>query len=362
VSEATSLSARDLAQLDAWLAECAAAPGQLPAGVEPVQTRLVRAVGRGQLPDTGPVFFKVMAFPRRADRLRYWLRALPAQHEAAMLCAARAAGVACPEVLAVVAQRGGLGRPRLSVLVTRGLDLLPEQPPGLSACAVLAGRLCAAGVVHPDLHAGNFLSLRDGRTAVLDLQSARRARLGVSLRRRRQLAVRLLAADWPQPEVATALLPAGLINAAQLPAAVGAAAAWRAAAQRRRVARCLVESTEFAVQRRFWGVLRQRRELRAGGEWVHGGRGLRQAWLGARYREVMHEEPSQLGALFCNWWWLPARCSVYIQGSDGVALFEAKSPQWLEAYGRFQDMTGGGSASTALGVDAPLPWTGRREV
>lgn len=359
---APHLSPRDQAALATWWAQCRAAPGRLPDGVVPVQTRLIRAVGRGELPDAGPVFVKVMGFPRRADRLRYWLRRLPAEHEAAMLCAAAAAGVPCPEVVAVLAERGALRRPRLSVLVTRALAVLPGAVPSLPTCAVLAGRLCAAGVVHPDLHAGNFLVLRDGRAAVLDLQSARRVGSVVSAAQRERLAVRLLAADWPQPEPPKAVVAAGLVSAPRLPTAVRAAVAWRARAMRRRVLRCLAESTEFTRVARLWGTLHQRRDLPAGGVWVHGGRELSRAWLGARYLEIMHGQPSELAALFCNWWWFPARRSVYIRGLDGVALFQAKSRAWLEAYGRFQDMTGGGAMAADVDPDAPLPWTARREV
>lgn len=354
------LSPRDVAQLSVWWQQCRAAPGRLPDGVAPVQTRLIRAVGRGGLPDLGAVFVKVMGFPRPADRLRYWLRPLPAAHESAMLGAARAAGVPCPEVVAVLAERGRARRPALSVLVTRALDVVESGRVSLRACAEVAGRLCAAGLVHPDLHAGNFLELRDGRVAVLDLQSARMVPR-VSGSRRLRLAVRLLAADWPQPECPRAVVDAGLLAVDQVSAAVRSAMAWRVRAQRRRVLRCLSESTEFTRARRVWGAVHQRRNLPAGGVWVHGGRTLSRLWLGARYREVMHGEPGELAALFCNWWWLPARRSVYIGALDGVALFEAKSPMWLEAYGRFQDMTGGGAAAADVDPDAPLPWT-RREV
>ena len=64
------------------------ATGRLPAELPLVQGRLVRAVHRGELP-SGPVFVKVMTFPRGKDRLRYLLRALPGEHEARMLAAVR---------------------------------------------------------------------------------------------------------------------------------------------------------------------------------------------------------------------------------------------------------------------------------
>ena len=60
------------------------ATGAVPAALEPVQGRLIRAVHRGCVADE-PVFVKTMTFPRAKDRLRYFFRPLPADHEAAML-------------------------------------------------------------------------------------------------------------------------------------------------------------------------------------------------------------------------------------------------------------------------------------
>ena len=45
-------------------------PDRLPDGGEPVQSRLVRHVARGRLPDGGEAFVKVMGFPRWKDRIR----------------------------------------------------------------------------------------------------------------------------------------------------------------------------------------------------------------------------------------------------------------------------------------------------
>ena len=71
-----TLRAEDAAVVADWWREVVAT-GTLPAGVEPVVGRLVRQVGRAQLP-SGPVFVKVMAFPRRAhsDPASLWLRTL----------------------------------------------------------------------------------------------------------------------------------------------------------------------------------------------------------------------------------------------------------------------------------------------
>ena len=95
------------------------ATGAVPAALESVQGRLIRAVYRGCVADE-KIFVKTMTFPRAKDRLRYFLRPLPADHEAAMLRMAAAASVACPEVLAAFAERSG-GIPRRSMLVLRAL-------------------------------------------------------------------------------------------------------------------------------------------------------------------------------------------------------------------------------------------------
>ena len=95
-------------QLDDWAAASAASPGVLPAGVEPVQTRLVRAVGRAVLEGVGEAYLKSMGFPRPKDRLRYAFRKLPAVHEADLLRRVAAAGLKYPEVVDVrgVRRRG----------------------------------------------------------------------------------------------------------------------------------------------------------------------------------------------------------------------------------------------------------------
>ena len=76
---------REQAQLAEWWAAIQADPSQLPDGVEIVQSRLVRIVGRGELPSGTTAFLKFMGFPRRKDKFRYLFRSLPARHEAAML-------------------------------------------------------------------------------------------------------------------------------------------------------------------------------------------------------------------------------------------------------------------------------------
>jgi hypothetical protein len=356
------MNAADQAQLARWMTFCVAHPGCLPADVTVVQSRLIRAVGRGTLPGGGEVFLKVMGFPRRRDRLRYWLRALPAVHEAEMLRACAAAVVPCPQVLAAAATRTRLGSPRASVLATAGLLLLPGAEPRLSICSAVARALADAGILHPDLHEQNFVPLASGACAVLDLQSARRRSRPLTRAERIAVAGRLLAADWPQREMPGAVVEAGLIAAPDLLPALRLAVRTRADAVRRRVLRCMTDSTEFCVFHRQWGTLIQRRTLPAAGEWQRGGRDVIRAWIGARYAEVVEHEPSPLGALFLNSWWFPRRCSVYIAAADGVARFQERRSRWLDAYHRFKNMTGGGRRGPTLPTEAALPWTGRREV
>ena len=57
-------------------------------------------MGRGELP-SGPVFVKVMSFPRSKDRVRYLLRPLPAAHEATWLRGMSYAKVPAPTVVEV---------------------------------------------------------------------------------------------------------------------------------------------------------------------------------------------------------------------------------------------------------------------
>ena len=72
--------------------------------------------------EKGRAFFKVMAFPRAKDRLRYLLRSLPGTHEARMLGRVAVAGIPCPQVLAVRSARR-LGMPYRSLLVLRALPV-----------------------------------------------------------------------------------------------------------------------------------------------------------------------------------------------------------------------------------------------
>jgi len=346
------LDAEDAACVDAWLDAGLRAPGVLPAGFEPVQTRLVRSVGRARLPGGGSVYLKTMGFPRARDRWRYWLRAMPGPHEGEMLRSAAAAGVPCPRVLGTRGKRRPNGMPLASVLATAGLPLAPGPPPTLGECAQLTRRLIAAGIAHRDLHAGNFVRLADGGCAVLDLQSARRAWTAIAPL---PLAVRLLAAEWSEKAMPLAVVEAGLLSAAALPVALSRARALRVRFVRRRVERCRLESTEFTVCRRPWGRLSERRALRSGGHWQHGGKELVRVWLGARFLEVAAGEPSPLLALFESGT-IRRRASIYVDPALSPDGFDARRGAWLDAHRRLREL---GQRAAPLDPSLPLPWSGR---
>jgi hypothetical protein len=356
-----ALSAADRAQLAGWTAALRAAPGRVPEGLAPVQVRLIRAVCRATLPDAGEVFVKWMAFPRRRDRFRYWLRRLPACHEARMLIHARRRHIPCPRVLWAAGERTVLGAPRFSLLVTAALPAAATVPPGLAACARLAASLAAARIYHGDLTRANFLSLLAGGEAVVDLQSARARRRPLSVWERRAMAAKLLSEAWPELESPVAVVDAGLIDAAALPAACRRARRLRLALAGRRIARCLRESTEFAVQRSLRGKLVQRRRLPPGGTWLAGGRELVRWWIGDRTREVLHADAPVLAALFVKSWWLPGEHSVYIPEPNGVARVHLLTPRLLEGFAQYRQMKRGGEHGDEFDTQAPLPWSGSRK-
>ncbi|HEX6811307.1 MAG TPA: lipopolysaccharide kinase InaA family protein [Planctomycetota bacterium] len=311
-------SAADRETIDRWW-QTFAATGRLPAELELVQGRLVRAVHRASLP-SGPVYVKVMTFPRGKDRLRYLLRALPAVHEARLLRATAAAGIACPEVVGVRTERRGL-LPARSMLVLRALAVRPGPERDLRAQladeAALAMRLLAAGILHRDLHSGNFVRLLDGSLAVLDLQSAT-LRSGPCLSRRCRLATAArLVRERPglEPEVAAAaLVQSGLVrDAAESETVRLRAARERGRFWRSRIRRCLQESTEFTLRTGLRGRLyRTRGELGDGRWWHGGGRELRRAWLGQRALHLRDGRAPLFPAFFQNWWWLGGGAALYV--------------------------------------------------
>lgn len=300
--------------LDEWWAEFVAT-GRAPARLLPVHSRLIRSVHRGELPG-GEVFVKTMTFPRGKDRLRYLLRALPAEHEAAMLARAAAAGLLCPEVVDVRTRRR-FGLPHRSWLVTRALPLrLPPEngsaPAPLAEQAGLTMTMLAAGLVHRDLHGDNFARLDDGRLAVLDLQSASFRERDCTDRDSRLAAAARLVRD-AAPAAARELLAGGLVTGeAELDVVVRRAARERAAYRRRRVLRCLTESTEFSLTRRWNGVEHRRREPRPPGRWIRGGRELRDCWVGERAACLFGSRSPLFWAFFRKWWWLGGGCALYV--------------------------------------------------
>lgn len=300
------------------------ATGRLPAELPLVQGRLVRAVHRGELP-SGPVFVKVMTFPRGKDRLRYLLRALPGEHEARMLAAVRAAGVPCPDVVAVHTERRW-GLPARSLLVLRALPLAAAGVDAaapltrLREAAAIVRTLLLAGIEHHDLHDGNFVRLADGRLAVLDLQSARRRQGGGDAARLAAAARLVRDRQEPAEALAAALQAGGLLHdAAEAAQVLLQRAADERRFQRSRALRCLRESTGFTWRLRASGREFRRRDCPPGGRWVRGGGELRQAWIGQWCLQSTAGDAARdagagpvFGAFFQNWWWLGGGCALYV--------------------------------------------------
>lgn len=314
-----STADQDRDTLEAWWRSFVAtgAPGH---DLHLVQGRLVRAVYRGQLP-SGPVHVKVMTFPRAKDRLRYAVRALPAQHEARLLAAVAQAGVPCPEVLRVRTLRR-CGLPFRSMLVLRTLALASDGAGAgdpwqrLAEEATLGLRLLRAGIVHRDLHSGNFVRLVDGRLAVLDLQSASLRAPGEPGRRLRlALAARLLRdrSEFDLARAVRVLGEAGLLRDESDQAELqDRLVADRAHYQRTRLRRCLTESTEFSVCWRWNGREFRRREATSPGRWVAGGGSFADAWLGQRALHLATGRTPLFVAMFRKWWWLGGGVSLYV--------------------------------------------------
>ena len=327
--------ADDGAVLQRWW-DTFVATGTLPPGLELVQTRLVRAVNRGDLP-SGPVYVKTMTFPRAKDRLRYLLRALPGAHEARMLGAVAAAGIPCPEVMFVrTARRFGL--PFRSLLVLRALSTGASADPArrLSDEAAVAARLLARGIVHHDLHSGNFVELADGRLAVLDMQSAACTPRPPSVRVRMRVAARLLQ-DRPATDAAaatTAFVGAGLLgSAADVERVLAAVATLRARFVRTRIRRCLGESTEFTRRIGLGGVEHRARGELPPGTW-RAGRDARRVWLGQRVLQVLEGRPPVFPAFLHKWWWLGGGGALYVPAAYSEDRIDSAIADSRDAYAR----------------------------
>ncbi len=291
--------------------------GELPGCFERVQGRLIRSVHRAPLGD-GEVFVKTMTFPRGKDRLRYLLRPLPAAHEAAMLRAASAAGVPCPEVVAAFTGRR-LGVPHRSMLVLRALPVVEDavEPAHRAADEVrLAARLLQAGILHHDLHTENFVRTRGGGLFVLDLQSATRCAPGAATSSARlALAARMLREreGAVASRAVEAMRECGILTTqAEVAAALARRDLEAARYRRSRERRCLQDSTEFERRVLLSGVRYAQRRDVAEGRWIRGGRELGEAWLGQRVRQLEARAPLQFGAFFRKWWWLGGGRALYV--------------------------------------------------
>lgn len=331
------------AALEAWWCACLARPGELPKGVQPVQGRLVRRVGVGETQGGTRAFLKLMAFPRAKDKLRYVHRALPARHEATLLARLPTLGIPAPEVLlARTARRFGL--PHLSLLVTKALPIADDQvlEARFPEVAALAARLAAAGIDHHDLNRGNFVALRDGGLAVLDLQSARDHGAPLSLEPRLRMASKLLDAFGATLHHAEALRTSGLVpGTVAAEELVARAAAVRAKEVTKRIVRCLLESTEFTCQVRPSGILHRRRTCDLAGPegtWIEGGRELLRWWIGDRANEVLGHGSPRIGALFRNSCWLLQRGRLYIPGPSGHAVLRDHVQALEQGYARYREM------------------------
>lgn len=317
-------SPADAAVVDGWW-RAFVATDAVPAGLELVQTRLVRSVHRGTLP-SGPVFVKTMAFPRAKDRLRYALRALPAAHEAAMLRRLAAAGVPVPEVVAVRVRRAA-GLPAHAMLVLRALPVVAESAPPaarLADEAALVVRMLAAGVAHRDLHGGNFVRLADGRLAVLDLQSARVVGRARAASRALRVAVAANLLQGRPAGLADVARAAGLVrDDAEARAAVAAASARERAFRRGRVGRCVGETTEFTRAWRWWGCEHRRRgACDADGRWLAVADALA-AWRGQRVRELAGQPERPFLACRRHWPTLRGGALLVAAGLDEAAARDA---------------------------------------
>ena len=322
-----------------WIEACAASPGGLPPGVELVQTRLIRTVGRGRLPGLGDAFIKVMGFPRGKDRLRYVHRALPARHESLVLetVKARAPDLPVPESLAWASQRAPGCFPRLSVLVTRGLEVDAASPtPSVADRVLAARRLCEVGIEHGDLHHGNFVRLTDGRTAALDLQSARVHGGSLEPRVCVRIAAKLIESEGD--DALDAVVDGGLVAASARDAVRAQAARLRSATVERRVRRCLQESSEFAKSIGVGAVRHVRRGVAPGRALVRVQEpdALR-LWIGDRVREVLDGcPPLFVGLVRPLVPQLGVRPALLLGSDQAAELLDSARPDLLAAFARYR--------------------------
>ncbi|MFN3244540.1 MAG: lipopolysaccharide kinase InaA family protein [Planctomycetota bacterium] len=324
-----ALEPRDRQVVDRWF-EAFVRDGRVPDELTHVQGRLIRAVHRAALP-SGEVFVKTMTFPRAKDRLRYAFRALPAAHEAWMLRATAMAGIPCPEVVAVRTRRR-LGLPHRSMLVVRALDVAGDPEPAERRApdeVRLAMRLLQAGIRHRDLHGENFVRLRSGALAVLDLQS-----VSISGAERQPVAeVRLATASRllrdrhgaAHAAALAAMRDCGMLcSDAELTSVAARIEAERARYERSRIRRCMQTSTQFERSVHWSGVRHRLRDAAPDGRWIRGGAELRDAWIGQRVRQLREGAPLPFGAFFQKWWWLGGGAALYVPRACSDERIEAE--------------------------------------
>ncbi|MEZ6186013.1 MAG: lipopolysaccharide kinase InaA family protein [Planctomycetota bacterium] len=278
------------------LAPVADRVAELP-GAEVVKTNKARDVVRAPGPQ-GELFVKRFRVDAALRRLASLWRGSPARREFLALRHLAREGIAVPRavLLSEVPAWRGVGAMNLateavpeSVELARRIDALREAEDAdarrglLARLAEVLQRVFAAGVWHPDLHLANFLVRPDGGLVTLDLHSVRLrgGPLGVGAQ------VGLLGklahsfglldprtAAWGREELEWFVAAyAERVPAVGRPDALFARL-WGAAIdlERRRLAsrdrRCLVNSTEYAVQgvrgRRMW----RRREVSAQTVWL----------------------------------------------------------------------------------------------
>jgi len=334
--------------LQEWWRQCWERPGQLPADLTFVQQKIVRAVGRGELPHAGSVYAKVMWFPRAKDKVRYAFRALPGVHEARMLELVKKIGIPCPEVLFARGRRV-MGAPRLSLLVVS--DLHPHgDAPDAEAMIGVAARLLAAGVFHPDLNPYNFVRLASGETAVLDMQSARQRTGTIGRRERLQMAVKLLSHLESTEQLLERMVHNTFLRRDEVPLVRDKIAEDRRRWQLKRIHRCFMESTLFTVKWRWNGTVFRRRGAAGDGTWVEGGAELIRYWIGDRSQEVLADHAPVLGSLFRRSPLLPGKHKLYIPGGGQEVLQDAV-PRLLEGHAKYLELLRGVPRSPARADD-----------
>ncbi len=335
----------DTRRLQDWWQQCWARPGQLPADLEVVQQKIVRAVGRGQLPRGQGVYVKAMWFPRVKDKVRYACRPLPGWHEARMLRMVGRAGILCPQVLFARGRRV-LCTPRLSLLVVGDLHPLGEGPDPKSMIE-MAVRLVAAGVFHPDLNPNNFVRLQGGETAVLDLQSARLRSGPVRRRERLRMATKLLSHLDPIDRHVGDMIACGLLRDDEASLVLQEVAETGRRRQLSRIHRCFKESTLFTVGWRWNGRVFLRRRAAEAGTWVEGGAEMIRYWIGDRSQEVLADQAPVLGGLFRRSALLPGKHKLYIPGGGGQEALQDAVPRLLEGHARYLELLHGIARSAA---------------